>query len=68
MLSLLIKVFRREQTEEHSENGAVSVAPLGCTTQAERKGNHKTQARTTNEMASLTEVGFFVGFFYSKQV
>lgn len=31
MLSLLIKVFREEQAEEHGENGAVCVVPLGCT-------------------------------------
>lgn len=54
MLSLLIKVLRKEQAEEHSENGAVSVVPLGGTMQASRKGNHK--AHTGNEMASLTEV------------
>ncbi len=54
MLSLLIKVFRKEQAEEHSENGAVSVSPLGCTMQVNRRGNHK--AHTRNEMASLAEV------------
>lgn len=56
MLSLLIKVFRKEQAEEHSENGAVSVVPLGCNTQANRGRNHQTQAHTGNKMASLTEV------------
>lgn len=56
MLSLLITVFRKDQAQEHSENGAVSVAPLGCTTQANRGGNHKTQAHTRHEMASLTHV------------
>lgn len=55
---LLIKVFRKEQAEEHSENEVVSVVPLGCTVQANRRGNHKTQAPTRNEMASLTEMGF----------
>lgn len=56
MLSLLIKVFRKEQAEEHSENGAVSVVPLGCTMQANRRGNRKTQTHTGSGMATLTEV------------
>lgn len=56
MLPLLIKVFKKEQAEEHSANGAVSVVPLGCTMQANRRGNHKTQAHTRNEMAGWTEV------------
>lgn len=54
MLSLLIKMFGKEQAEEHRENGAVSVVPLGCTMQANRRGNHKTQAHTRIEMATLT--------------
>lgn len=65
MLSLLIKVFRKKQAEEHSENGAVSVVPLGCTMQANRRGIHKTQAHTRNEMASLSEVVLqLIGFHF----
>lgn len=54
---LLIKVFRKEQAEEHSENEVVSVVPLGCAVQANRRGN-QTRAPTRNEMASLTEMFF----------
>lgn len=46
---LLIKVFRKEQAEERSENEVVSVVPLGCTVQANRRGNHKTQAPKRNQ-------------------
>lgn len=52
MLSLLIKVFSRERAEEHSENRAVHVVPLGHTMQADHGENHNKKG-TLN----LTEVG-----------
>lgn len=53
---LLIKVFRKEPAEEHSENEVVRVVPLGCAVQANRRGNLKTRAPTRKAMATVTEM------------